>query len=390
MDVRLAVKGMQPRHLLVVDDEEGILQALRRMLRRDGYTIHLAGSGEEGLRILEHEPIGVIISDQRMPSMTGAEFLSKVKETYPDTIRMVLSGYTDLNTVTDAINRGAIYKFLTKPWDDDLLRRQIADAFDIYEMKQNNANLASLNDAMINAVPDALLLVDLKQKSVIATNPAAARLLGYATNELVGKPIADLEPLPLDQCYWEEINDFGFRPLAEVETEYQCADGGLVPVRKTTSLIKSGPGSSVLILVRDLRGERLIEATLERLNAELASVFEATSDGLLVLDADHKLSRMNRQLKRIWGIPDELMSAAAGNDILAWIAAQSATPEDTQAELSAHFLEPEVGDSGYFQRANGDTIRWFANPQLLNDDVVGHVFGFSVAAATEIWSDAPG
>ena len=110
------------RTLLIVDDEDNILAALTRLLRREGYSILRANSGKEGLELLKDNHVGVIMSDQRMPEMTGVEFLSQVKDLYPDTVRMVLSGYTDLNSVTDAINKGAIYKFLTKPWDDELLK----------------------------------------------------------------------------------------------------------------------------------------------------------------------------------------------------------------------------------------------------------------------------
>lgn len=131
------------RTILLVDDEANILSALTRLLRPDGYRVLRAGSGREGLELLARNQVGVILSDQRMPEMTGVEFLSKVLELYPDTVRMVLSGYTELNSVTDAINRGAIYRFLTKPWEDDLLRANIQEAFQRYEMKQENARLAT-------------------------------------------------------------------------------------------------------------------------------------------------------------------------------------------------------------------------------------------------------
>jgi FixJ family two-component response regulator len=130
------------RLLLLVDDEENITSALTRLLRRDGYTIYRASSGQEGLALLAQHKFGVIISDQRMPEMTGTEFLSKVKELYPDTVRVVLSGYTEFTSITEAINRGAVYKFLTKPWEDDLLRAHIQEAFQRYEMKMENARLA--------------------------------------------------------------------------------------------------------------------------------------------------------------------------------------------------------------------------------------------------------
>jgi len=132
---------MAERTLLLVDDEPNILRSLVRLLRRDGYRILTAGSGSEGLEVLEKERVGVIISDQRMPEMTGTEFLSRVKERHPETVRLVLSGYTDLDSVTDAINRGAIYKFLTKPWEDDLLRKNITEAFEHYELRAENRRL---------------------------------------------------------------------------------------------------------------------------------------------------------------------------------------------------------------------------------------------------------
>jgi len=127
------------RTLLLVDDEENILAALSRVLRREGYTILTAQSGEEGLALLERQAVDVIVSDQRMPSMTGVEFLRQVRQIYPATIRLVLTGYTDLQSVTDAINHGAIYKFLTKPWDDDQLREQIREAFRMAHLNEEQS-----------------------------------------------------------------------------------------------------------------------------------------------------------------------------------------------------------------------------------------------------------
>ncbi|MBI5461876.1 MAG: EAL domain-containing protein [Gammaproteobacteria bacterium] len=120
---------VQQRTLLIVDDEANVRQALVRSLRRDGYKILVASGPLEALELLAQHPVGVILSDQRMPEMTGVEFLSRVKNLYPNTVRIVLSGYTDLESITEAINRGAVYKFLTKPWEDDLLRENLREAF---------------------------------------------------------------------------------------------------------------------------------------------------------------------------------------------------------------------------------------------------------------------
>ncbi len=120
------------RTLLLVDDEPHICAALTRMLRPDGYRILTATSGLEGLEVLAVNTVQVIISDQRMPGMSGTEFLNTVKQLYPNTVRIILSGYTDLEVVTEAVNLGSVFKFLTKPWNDDLLREQVRDAFRRY------------------------------------------------------------------------------------------------------------------------------------------------------------------------------------------------------------------------------------------------------------------
>ncbi len=129
------------RTLLIVDDDHNIVSSLKRLLRKDGYHIVTADSGQEGLQRLAENEVDVIISDQRMPGMTGVEFLRRTKELYPETIRLVLSGFTELRTVTDAINEGAIYKFLTKPWDDEHVRRHIEEAFHQKEMSDDNRRL---------------------------------------------------------------------------------------------------------------------------------------------------------------------------------------------------------------------------------------------------------
>ncbi|MCK9284172.1 MAG: EAL domain-containing protein [Rhodocyclaceae bacterium] len=128
------------RTLLLVDDEASILSALKRLFRREGYTILTAAGGEEGLELLASNEIGAVISDARMPQMSGGEFLGKVREMYPDVVRMMLSGYTDLKSVTNAVNRGELFCFLTKPWDDNELLETVRDAFRHYEQRRVGRN----------------------------------------------------------------------------------------------------------------------------------------------------------------------------------------------------------------------------------------------------------
>jgi CheY-like chemotaxis protein len=129
------------RRLLLVDDEPNILAALNRLLRRDGYEVFCADSGAAGLEVLSKHGVDVIVSDQRMPGMLGVDFLRRARAICPDSIRIMLSGYTELQSVTDAVNEGAIFKFLTKPWDDAQLRGHIAEGFRIKEIADDNERL---------------------------------------------------------------------------------------------------------------------------------------------------------------------------------------------------------------------------------------------------------
>jgi diguanylate cyclase (GGDEF)-like protein len=118
--------------LLLVDDEPGVLAALKRLLRRENYTVLTAESGEAGLALLAEHEVGVILTDQRMPGMSGIEFLARARVMHPQAVRMVLSGYTGLDSVTEAINQGEIFKFLTKPWEEAELLDAIRAAFRYY------------------------------------------------------------------------------------------------------------------------------------------------------------------------------------------------------------------------------------------------------------------
>ncbi len=106
--------------ILVVDDEEEILFSLRGLLRQD-FELHTAASGAEALDLMRRHVIHVLMTDQRMPSMTGVELLEKSREVCPEAVRIVFTGYADIKAVIDAINQGQIFRYLTKPWDPDEL-----------------------------------------------------------------------------------------------------------------------------------------------------------------------------------------------------------------------------------------------------------------------------
>jgi len=127
---------MQQQHtILFVDDEVNILKALQRLLRSEDMTVLSASRGQEALDLLEKTPAQVVISDQRMPEMSGVDLLSQVRERWPDIVRMMLTGYTEIDVAVEAINRGEIYRLITKPWNDDELRATIRQAFDHADLK---------------------------------------------------------------------------------------------------------------------------------------------------------------------------------------------------------------------------------------------------------------
>lgn len=126
--------------ILYVDDEEQNLISFRATFRRE-YQIHTAQSGQEALRILREEPIQLIITDQRMPGMTGVQFLEKTALEYPETIRMVLTGYSDLEAIIEVINSGRVFRYIQKPWDEQELRMTIENARQMYLLQSNNRRL---------------------------------------------------------------------------------------------------------------------------------------------------------------------------------------------------------------------------------------------------------
>ncbi len=127
---------MRPNHtVLFVDDEVNILKALQRLLRSQEMNVLIASRGDEALSLLEQNDVQVVISDQRMPEMQGVDLLSRVREGWPDVVRMMLTGFTDIDIAVDAINRGEIYRLITKPWNDDELRATIRQAFDHADRK---------------------------------------------------------------------------------------------------------------------------------------------------------------------------------------------------------------------------------------------------------------
>ncbi|HDH53670.1 MAG TPA: response regulator [Nitrospirae bacterium] len=127
--------------ILLVDDEHGVISALKRSLIEESYNIYTANSGIEGLGILKDNKIKLVISDEKMPGMTGSEFLAAVKKMFPGILRIMLTGHASIQATMDAVNKGEIYRFFTKPWNDIELKLAIRSAVEKYDLEAENRRL---------------------------------------------------------------------------------------------------------------------------------------------------------------------------------------------------------------------------------------------------------
>jgi signal transduction histidine kinase len=153
---------VEKRHcLLVVDDELDLVQSVKDLLRRE-YRVLGATRAAEGLQILEREKVHIVMTDQRMPEMTGVEFLKHLRDIYPDTVRLLFTAYSDLKIVTEAVNQGNIYRYITKPWENEELLsvlRQAAEHHDLMaerkrllaELREKNKELEEANASLVQA-----------------------------------------------------------------------------------------------------------------------------------------------------------------------------------------------------------------------------------------------
>ncbi len=157
-----AESGLQAWRLLFVDDEPNILSSLRRLFRPLGYQIRTAGSAAEGLQILDEEPVDLVISDMRMPEMDGAQFLAQVRERWPETVRILLTGYADIESTVDAINKGEIYRYVSKPWTDSDILLIVRHALERKGLEREKARLEALTLSQNEELKDLNANLELK------------------------------------------------------------------------------------------------------------------------------------------------------------------------------------------------------------------------------------
>ena len=165
--------------VLYIDDEEHNLISFKSTFRRE-YDIHVASSGKLGLEIMEQNEINLVITDQRMPEMTGVEFLEKVKHQYPDCVRMIMTGFSDMEAIIEAINKGNIYRYISKPWNRAELKITIDSAFEVYNLKLQNKNLIAdlkeVNQNLEKIVEQRTRQIEQQRKNITDSIQYASRI----------------------------------------------------------------------------------------------------------------------------------------------------------------------------------------------------------------------
>lgn len=174
----------RPGTVLFVDDEPDILKSLRRLARRMGYKAVIANGGKEGLDVLAEKEVDIIVSDMRMPKMTGAEFLEAAAERHPHSMRILLTGYSDIESAVAAVNNGKIFRYLNKPWDDDSLKQVLDQAMKIGSLAREKARLQALTQAQNEELADLNQSLEARVQERTRQLEAAASQLSQANSEL--------------------------------------------------------------------------------------------------------------------------------------------------------------------------------------------------------------
>lgn len=201
MNQQVNTTNVAPATLLFIDDEANILSALKRLFRPLGYNILTAESGAQALAILEKEPVDIVISDMRMPQMTGAEVLEQIRGKWPDVVRILLTGFSDISSTIAAINRGEIYRYISKPWDDNEIVLVVRDALERKHllaekqrleeltMRQNLALTvmnASLEEKVLQRTEELHAALERLKKDYFATLQVFANLMELRKGAMAG------------------------------------------------------------------------------------------------------------------------------------------------------------------------------------------------------------
>ncbi len=307
----------RPR-ILIVDDDVTVLHSINRILDSDIYEVMTASSADEGFAVLKRCPVQVVMADYRMPGMDGVNFLTEVCRQWPETVRMVLSGYADIQSIIDAINEGQVYKFITKPWNNEDLRITIGRAVERYELQRKNEQLVTdLKKSLDKLQESKLLYQTLTDKSFAGVyvlrdgkfkyiNDKTADYVGYTVEELIDKPADDLVYPEDKETAVRQANDI-LRGRRQEPHEFRVVtkDGRIRWLIETLVPITYEGGFAVLGNCMDITFQKETEKKLRDSEQALKSIIEGSSIPTFVIGRELKVIFWNKALEKLSGIKAE-------------------------------------------------------------------------------------
>ena len=299
-----AILQMDNDTILLVDDEPGVLSALTRALRNTGYQVLTSGGAGEALSIMETTKIKVIVSDEQMVGMKGSELLAEVQKRFPHTIRILLTGHATLEAATRAVNVGGIYRFLTKPWDDGMLRLALSAATEKYN---SDAEKRRLQDALLQSEERYRTVVEFSPHAVVVhrdgtiiyANPAAIRLFGaMSRQDLAGSPLIDRIHPDYRQTVLERVLKMATEGVSSpmIEMKYLRLDGTIITVETQWTPILYDGLPAIHSAILDITGRKRAEEALQLLHNGLEHlVVERTEE---LRRANEALTAQSRELEQ--------------------------------------------------------------------------------------------
>ncbi len=275
---------MEKVKILYIDDEIGNLNAFKASFRRE-FKIHTALSAGEGIEILRNNPIEIIIADQRMPEKTGVDFFESILKEFPNPIRILLTGYSDIHATIDAINKGRIYRYVTKPWNEFDLKLTIENAHQLYLLKEHNDKLTLKYQRVFSETTDPIILFDTKGR-IIDYNKATLSLVNEVSKSLTFSSInstilnkSDIKHII--HIIWEKriIKDYECEIITQTGERKTCLISG------NTINNSHGKVISYLAIIKDITernkmNQLLLKKTIETQEEERERIARDLHDGV--------------------------------------------------------------------------------------------------------------
>ncbi|RLD32048.1 MAG: hypothetical protein DRI73_07700, partial [Bacteroidetes bacterium] len=274
-------------NILYVDDEQANLTSLKSLFRRK-FNIITADSGNKGLEILEAQPIHLIIADQRMPLMTGVQFLKKVKEKWPELKCILLTGFYDNVVIKEAINDVGIYWYMNKPFNNEKLEHVIRKAMETFKLDELVKESEEKFRGVFNSMTDVFTRADNDGKGVLLS-PSLFDVTGYKVEELIGRKFTDVFVNPKDRELIEQKlkNSEG---VQNFEYDIFKKDGSIITISSNAKFYYDDAGNPMGIesVFRDITEQKKAAKSLRESEEKFKGIFNSIIDVFVRRDLDHK------------------------------------------------------------------------------------------------------